>query len=91
MPAEVRLYERLFTVPRPDADKEHDFKEFINPDSLKVVNAYVEKAAVLAAPESHFQFERLGYFVADRYDHSATRPVFNRSVGLKDSWAKQQG
>lgn len=91
VPAEVRLYERLFTVPRPDADKEHDFKEFINPDSLKVVNAYVEKAAVLAAPESHFQFERLGYFVADRYDHSATRPVFNRSVGLKDSWAKQQG
>lgn len=91
VPAEVRLYERLFTVPRPDADKEHDFKEFINPDSLKVVNAYVEKAAVLAAPESHFQFERLGYFVADRYDHSAARPVFNRSVGLKDSWAKQQG
>lgn len=91
VPAEVRLYERLFTVPRPDADKEHDFKEFINPDSLKVVNAYVERAAVLVAPESHFQFERLGYFVADRYDHSATRPVFNRSVGLKDSWAKQQG
>lgn len=91
VPAEVRLYERLFTVPRPDADKEHDFKEFINPDSLKVVNAYVEKAAVLAAPESHFQFERLGYFVADRYDHSAARPVFNRTVGLKDSWAKQQG
>lgn len=91
VPAEVRLYERLFTVPRPDADKEHDFKAFINPDSLKVVNAYVEKATVLAAPESHFQFERLGYFVADRYDHSAARPVFNRTVGLKDSWAKQQG
>ena len=89
--AEVRLYDRLFTVARPDADKERDFKEFINPESLEVVTAWIEAAAVQAAPETRFQFERLGYFVSDRYDHTPTTPVFNRAVALKDSWTKQQG
>jgi glutaminyl-tRNA synthetase len=86
---EVRLYDRLFTVPEPDADKERDFLEFLNPDSLRVVQGWVESAAAAAAPEARYQFERLGYFCADRHDHQpGQRPVFNRTVGLKDSWAK---
>ncbi|MGO8754668.1 MAG: glutamine--tRNA ligase/YqeY domain fusion protein [Gallionellaceae bacterium] len=91
LPAEIRLYDRLFTVPEPDADKEKNFLEFINPESLAVVQGWVESCVKDAAPEMRFQFERLGYYCTDRREH---RPgemlVFNRTVTLKDSWAKDQ-
>ncbi|GAA5785907.1 glutamine--tRNA ligase/YqeY domain fusion protein [Chitiniphilus shinanonensis] len=96
VPAEVRLYDRLFTVPRPDAvrgdDGEYlDFKQFLNPDSLTTVTAYVEPVARELPAEARYQFERLGYFVTDRHDHRpGERLVFNRTVTLKDSWAKEQ-
>jgi glutaminyl-tRNA synthetase len=86
--AEVRLYDRLFSVPDPDdAPEGGSFIDNLNPDSRQVVRAYVESAAADAAPEQSFQFERTGYFVADRRDHAPGRPVFNRSVGLRDTWA----
>ena len=85
--AEVRLYDRLFSDAQPDAGGK-DFLEALNPHSLQVVQAYVEPSLLKAAPDQKFQFERLGYFVADRIDHSAQRLVFNRAVGLKDSWGK---
>ena len=85
--AEVRLYDRLFSDPQPDAGGK-DFLEVLNPHSLQVVQAYVEPSLLHAAPDQKFQFERLGYFVADRVDHSSQRLVFNRAVGLKDSWGK---
>ncbi|NHQ88129.1 glutamine--tRNA ligase/YqeY domain fusion protein [Iodobacter sp. HSC-16F04] len=92
VPAEVRLYDRLFTEARPDAvrgaDGEYvDFRQFINPESLEVVTAYVEAVARDLAPETRYQFERLGYFVTDRKDHVAgEKIVFNRAVTLKDTW-----
>ena len=86
--AEVRLYDRLFSDPQPDAGGK-DFLEALNPDSLKVVTAFVEPSLALAKPDQKFQFERFGYFVADRVDHVAGgKPVFNRIAGLKDSWGK---
>ncbi len=85
--AEVRLYDRLFTVERPDAEKERDWLELLNPNSLEVVRAKVERSLADAEPGSRFQFERLGYFVADQ-DSSPQGLVFNRIVTLKDSWAK---
>jgi glutaminyl-tRNA synthetase len=85
--AEVRLYDRLFSDPQPDAGGK-DFLEALNPDSLQVVQAYVEPSLLQAAPDQKFQFERLGYFVADRMDHSSEHLVFNRAVGLKDNWGK---
>ena len=85
--AEVRLYDRLFSDPQPDAGGK-DFLEALNPHSLKVVQAIVEPSLRKAMPDDKFQFERLGYFVADRVDHSATHLVFNQAVGLKDSWGK---
>ena len=85
--AEVRLYDTLFTVPKPD--EAPDFKSVINPQSLEVVRgSKVEPALAEAAPEEHVQFERVGYFVADWKDHHSGHPVFNRSVGLRDTWAK---
>ncbi|MBY6188571.1 glutamine--tRNA ligase [Marinobacter hydrocarbonoclasticus] len=85
VPAEVRLYDRLFNVPNPGAG---ELEETLNPDSLSVVsNAVVEPALASAAVEQAFQFERTGYFSADK-DTTAERPVFNRTVGLRDSWAK---
>jgi glutaminyl-tRNA synthetase len=85
--AEVRLYDTLFTVPKPD--EAPDFKSVINPQSLEIVRgAKVEPALAEAAPEEHVQFERVGYFVADWKDHRPGHPVFNRSVGLRDTWAK---
>lgn len=93
--AEVRLYDRLFTVPRPDAvrgeDGEYvDFMQFLNPASLQVVTGYVESAVSSAAAETRYQFERIGYFITDRYDHqTGQKIVFNRTVGLKDTWAAQ--
>ncbi len=87
--AEVRLYDRLFTVENPD-DAEGGFVSVLNPDSLQTVTAKVEPALADAAPEQVFQFERIGYFVADQLDHRpGAKPVFNRTVALKDSWAKQ--
>ncbi|PBS13513.1 glutamine--tRNA ligase [Lysobacteraceae bacterium NML93-0792] len=86
--AEVRLFDRLFTVEKPDDESTgKTYREHLNPDSKRSVTGYVEPAAATAAPEQAFQFERLGYFVADRYDHSAAAPVFNRSVTLRDTWA----
>ena len=85
--AEVRLYDRLFSDPQPDASGK-DFLQALNPHSLQVVQAYVEPSLLQARPDQKFQFERLGYFVADRVDHSATHLVFNQAVGLKDSWGK---
>jgi glutaminyl-tRNA synthetase len=86
--AEVRLYDRLFKDPHPDAGGK-DFIEALNPDSLKVVTAYVEPSLAAAKPDDKFQFERFGYFVADRLDHGVGgKVVFNRVTGLKDSWGK---
>ncbi|MCD6665421.1 MAG: glutamine--tRNA ligase/YqeY domain fusion protein [Hydrogenophaga sp.] len=86
--AEVRLYDRLFTDPQPDAGGKN-FLDALNPDSLKVVTAYVEPSLAAAKPDQKFQFERHGYFVADRQDHGVGgKVVFNRVTGLKDSWAK---
>jgi glutaminyl-tRNA synthetase len=91
LPAEIRLYDRLFTVPEPDADKDKNFLEFINPESLAVVQGWVESCVKDAAPETRYQFERLGYFCTDRRDHAAGQTlVFNRTVTLKDSWTKEQ-
>jgi len=88
--AEVRLYDRLFTVADPDDDSDgRSYRDYLNPDSRQIVAAWIEPAAAQAAPEQSFQFERVGYFVADRRDHSAAAPVFNRSVTLRDVWAKQ--
>jgi glutaminyl-tRNA synthetase len=90
--AEVRLYDRLFTKPDPmDVEEGKDFKDYVNPHSLEVVhNCPVEPSLATAKPEQYIQFERLGYFVADRREHGPDRLVFNRSVGLRDSWAKQE-
>jgi len=91
LPAEIRLYDRLFTVAEPDADKERGFLEFINPDSLTVVQGWVEGHVKDAPPETRYQFERLGYFCADRRDHEpGEKLVFNRTVALKDSWTKER-
>ena len=87
--AEVRLYDRLFSVESPDADKEHHFLELINPDSLDVRSCPVEPAVAELAPGSHFQFERVGYFITDSKEHGPDKPVFNRTVPLRDSWAKK--
>jgi glutaminyl-tRNA synthetase len=83
--AEVRLYDRLFKDPHPDAGGK-DFKQALNPNAKVVIHAYVESGAEQAKPDERFQFERHGYFVADRVDSTSGRPVFNRIVTLKDSW-----
>jgi glutaminyl-tRNA synthetase len=87
--AEVRLYDRLFTVAEPGATD--DFKKFINPHSLDVVRAKLEPALADATPRDFVQFERLGYFIADAKDSAPGRPVFNRTLTLKDTWAKPAG
>jgi glutaminyl-tRNA synthetase len=86
--AEVRLYDRLFNHPNPDGNDE-DFKTHLNPDSCRVITAIVEPEAAKASPESSFQFEREGYFVADRYDHGDGRVVFNKTIGLRDVWSEK--
>ena len=89
LPAEVRLYDRLFSVENPSAD-ERDFRELINPDSLQVrTNCYVEDYLKDARPLDRFQFQRIGYFNVDS-DSTPEKLVFNRTVSLKDSWAKEQ-
>uniref|UniRef100_UPI00333E5F39 glutamine--tRNA ligase/YqeY domain fusion protein n=1 Tax=Limnohabitans sp. TaxID=1907725 RepID=UPI00333E5F39 len=85
--AEVRLYDRLFTDAQPDAGGK-DFLAALNPDSLKVVTAYVEPSLAHVPASAHFQFERHGYFVSDRVDHAGGKLVFNKITGLKDTWAK---
>jgi glutaminyl-tRNA synthetase len=84
--AEVRLYDRLFTEAEPDAGGE--FKKTANPRSLEIVMAKLEPALGLARPGEHYQFERLGYFALDPVDSTADKPVFNRTIALRDTWAK---
>ena len=86
IPAEIRLYDRLFTVPNPGAAE--DFVSVINPESLTVLNGFVEPSLVTAEAEKAYQFERMGYFCADNKDSSTDHLVFNRTVGLRDTWAK---
>ena len=95
VPATVRLYDRLFTEARPDAVRGADgeylpFTDFLNPNSMTETSAWVEPLANSLPPESRYQFERLGYFVTDRYDHAEGKPVFNRTVGLKDTWQNKE-
>ena len=86
--AEVRIYDRLFNVENPSAD-ERDFRELLNPESLKTIdNCYVEDFAATMKPGQYLQFQRIGYFMAD-LDSNNEHPVFNKTVGLKDTWAKQ--
>lgn len=87
IPAEVRVYDRLFTNENPDGNKEIDFKEFINPNSLEIITGYVEPSLQSAKDLDQFQFQRLGYFCVDK-DSSASNLVFNKTVGLRDTWAK---
>ena len=84
--AEVRLYDRLFTVPEPDADG--DFKKHLNPHSLEVITAKCEPSLKDASPDERYQFERLAYFAVD-YDSKPGQLVFNRTITLKDAWAKE--
>lgn len=86
--AEVRVYDRLFNVENPSAD-ERDFRELLNKDSMKVINnCYVEEYAAEKQPGEYLQFQRIGYFIADK-DTTLKHPVFNKTVGLKDTWAKK--
>ena len=87
--AEVRLYDRLFTAEYPDADKEKSFKDFLNPDSLTALaDCMLEPGLAQAHSDDRFQFERLGYFCLDPVASTPEKPVFNRIVTLRDSWAK---
>ena len=90
--AEVRLYDRLFSVADPDQDEAgKTYRDHLNPESVRVVRGFVEPSAAGLAREQSVQFERLGYFVADRCDHASGKPVFNRTVTLRDAWARQAG
>lgn len=86
VPAQFRMYDRLFTVPQPDSAE--DFLDVLNRDSKFVSQGFVEPNVAAAAPETRYQFERVGYFVTDIKDHSAEHPVLNLAVGLRDSWGK---
>ncbi|WP_159801414.1 glutamine--tRNA ligase/YqeY domain fusion protein [Flavobacterium sp. MK4S-17] len=85
--AEIRVYDRLFTHENPDGDKDVDFKQYINPDSLQIINGYLEPSLKDAIAGERFQFQRLGYFCVDP-DSTAGKLVFNKTVGLRDTWAK---
>jgi glutaminyl-tRNA synthetase len=85
---EVRLYDRLFADPHPDAGSQ-DYKAFLNPHSKNIITAFAEPSLRNIQPEDHFQFERNGYFIADREDTKSEKPVFNRAVTLRDSWGKK--
>ena len=88
--AEIRLYDRLFSAANPDDEADgKTYRDHINPDSRTVVQGYVEPAAAGASPETRYQFERTGYFVADRHDHRSDAPVFNRAVTLRDTWMQK--
>ncbi|MBE6396759.1 MAG: glutamine--tRNA ligase, partial [Lentisphaerae bacterium] len=86
VPAEVRLYDRLFTDPDPMKEGSENYLKYLNPDSLKTVTAYVEPLLGDAKPGESFQFERTGYFCADAVDSKPGAPVFNRTVTLKDGY-----
>lgn len=86
--AEIRLYDRLFTQETPDGDKEKDYLEFINPDSLRIIKGYVEPGLKNARVADKFQFQRIGYFCVDK-DSNEEGLIFNRTVTLRDSWGKQ--
>nr|WP_298891235.1 glutamine--tRNA ligase/YqeY domain fusion protein [uncultured Acinetobacter sp.] len=88
VPAEVRIYDRLFSSEDPEEGE--DFLDNLNPDSLQIVQAVVEPSLAQASPEDRFQFEREGYFVADRYDHTPKKPVFNRILDLRDSFKPEK-
>jgi len=91
IPAEVRIYDRLFTHENPDGDKEVDFKEYINPNSLEVITGYLEPSLATAKNGERFQFQRLGYYCVDKDsspEASGGKLVFNKTVGLRDTWAK---
>lgn len=87
IPITVNLYDRLFKVESPEGDKETDFMDLINPDSLKVVKGFAEPSLATAKPEDKFQFQRLGYFAVDK-DSTEGNLIFNRTVTLRDTWAK---
>ncbi|WP_029034277.1 glutamine--tRNA ligase/YqeY domain fusion protein [Salinimicrobium terrae] len=87
--AEVRLYDRLFSVESPDADKKKDFLDFLNPESLKVITAFIEPSLKNVEPLDNFQFQRLGYFNVDK-ESSEQHIVFNRTVTLRDSWGGKE-
>jgi glutaminyl-tRNA synthetase len=90
--AELRLYDRLFTVSDPDDDSDgKTYHDHLNPDSRRVVHGFVEPTLGDVASGTACQFERTGYFVADSHDHAPGKPVFNRTVTLRDSWAKATG
>lgn len=88
IPAEIRVYDRLFLVESPDTDKEKDFMEFINPDSLQITTAYLEPSLKDSKPEEVFQFQRIGYFAVDK-ESAQDKLVFNKTVGLRDSWGSK--
>jgi glutaminyl-tRNA synthetase len=88
--AEVRLYDRLFTVEEPDGEG-RDFKQYLNPSSLEVLTAKLEPGMAQADPAARYQLERLAYFCVDPSDSKPGKPVFNRTITLKDTWAKEQG
>jgi glutaminyl-tRNA synthetase len=88
--AEVRLYDHLFLKENPDDDKDVDFKTHLNPNSLEILSSFVEPSLAAATPGSRYQFERLGYFCVDPVESSDKSLVFNRTVTLRDTWAKIQ-
>jgi len=90
IPAEIRVYDRLFLVESPDTDKEKDFMEFINPDSLQITTGYLEPSLKEVKPEEVFQFQRIGYFAVDK-ESSPAKLIFNKTVGLRDSWGSKAG
>jgi glutaminyl-tRNA synthetase (EC 6.1.1.18) len=87
LPVEVRVYDRLFLDPSPDTHKDKDFVEFINPDSLNIITGFAEPSMKNSNIGDRYQFQRLGYFVVDK-DSTKEKLVFNRTVPLRDSWAK---
>lgn len=89
LPIEVRLYDRLFTVESPDEAEDGNFLQFVNPNSMKVVHGFGEPSLKDSKPEEKFQFQRIGYFTPDK-DSTPDRFIFNRTVGLRDTWAKEQ-
>ena len=89
LPIEVRVYDRLFTHEQPDAEKETDFMEFVNKDSLKLIQGFAEPSLKNAKVEDHYQFQRIGYFTLDK-DSTEDKLVFNRTVTLKDSFKLEQ-
>ena len=86
------MYDRLFNVADPDDDSDgKTYRDHLNQESRRVIHAWLEADLAEASAESTWQFERLGYFVADRHDHTLAQPVFNRVVTLRDNWTKAAG